>query len=412
MDLQAAVEHARLILQEEEKRPTLKYQYVATAWPRELRFREADLKSKGYVVSVAGTLALHQGRSQQRPRAVQENTHDWVFESTNYALLMAIISQMVMGNHPLFVKALLILTAEKAVPKLQPFQAPYPAWEGYVSALPLVAEFSIRNGFLNLLIERLSSTKLPNPSIAGMFRQLEEMISVNFDLFSDAELEAMPKALKPIRDIAYQQTWHTRRERGSTKEIPNPHFRQGFSSVGREIVDSIDGFLQQCAQARYFYLKGALQETRNPEVEGDKKAVEGYLTTLGFSDLMVKSLNAAERDMRSTATVFELKNALGHLRSFLEQLHVQACTLIAQPGQSTPDKWGAATLFLRNNDVITLKEEQFITTLYTLVSDEAIHPLIAEREYSRLFRNIVIEYGLLFLATLQKKTVKITAANP
>lgn len=51
--------------------------------------------------------------------------------------------------------------------------------------------------------------------------------------------------------------------------------------------------------------------------------------------------------------------------------------------------------------------EAFITTLYTLVSDEAIHPLIADREYARLFRNMVIEYGLLFLTTLQRKNIKL-----
>ena len=31
-----------------------------------------------------------------------------------------------------------------------------------------------------------------------------------------------------------------------------------------------------------------------------------------------------------------------------------------------------------------------------------IHPLIAEREYARLMRNIAIEYGLLFLSNLNK----------
>jgi hypothetical protein len=160
-------------------------------------------------------------------------------------------------------------------------------------------------------------------------------------------------------------------------------------------------------------LKGALQQSRNPEIEGDKKTVEDYLTRLGFDDLMVKSLNAAEQDLRNTATAFELKNALGHLRSFLEQLHIQACVLVVQPNEVAPDKWGAATVFLRQYDVITLKEEEFITKLYTLVSDEAIHPLIADREYAaRLFRNIVIEYGLLFLTNLQKKNLKIKDANP
>jgi hypothetical protein len=63
-------------------------------------------------------------------------------------------------------------------------------------------------------------------------------------------------------------------------------------------------------------------------------------------------------------------------------------------------------------DVITLKEEEFITKLYTLVSDEAIHPLIAAREYARLFRKIVIEYGLLFLTALQENNLTIKPSSP
>jgi hypothetical protein len=71
---------------------------------------------------------------------------------------------------------------------------------------------------------------------------------------------------------------------------------------------------------------------------------------------------------------------------------------------------GGATLYLRQRNVISQKEEVFVTSLYTLVSDEAIHPLIAEREYARLFRNVVIEYCLLFLTTLEKKGLSLKPA--
>jgi hypothetical protein len=40
---------------------------------------------------------------------------------------------------------------------------------------------------------------------------------------------------------------------------------------------------------------------------------------------------------------------------------------------------------------------------------DRIHPLIAPQEYARLFRNIVIEYGLLFLTSLEKKGVSLKA---
>jgi hypothetical protein len=409
MDLKEAVDKARLILDEEEARPSLKYLYIGSEWPYEMRY-EFELKKQGYSAAMAGTIALPRMR-KRRPREVYENPNEWQFESTNYALLMAIFSQLIPANNRgMLLTGLINITAPKHVPRMMA-KAAFPIWDGVTSALPLLAEFCIRNNFLSVLISALEKVSLPTPSIAVMMIQLEEIISLNFNVFSDAELEAMPAVLKTVYEIAERQTWSARSHASGPKET-NPHYRPGFSRQGNEIIAAIDAFLVQCKQARYWYVKGALQQSRNPEVESDKKAVEDYLTTLGFSNLMVQSLNAAEQDFKSTATSFELKNCLGHLRSFLEELHVQACPPFAQSTDALPAKWGPATLFLRQHGIITLKEEAFITTLYTLVSDEAIHPLIADREYARLFRNMVIEYGLLFLTTLQKKNITIKALNP
>ena len=409
MDLREAVDKARQILDEEESRPTMNYRYVSSEWPREL-FYEFEMKKQGYIPAVAGITAIFRMRAKPRPREVYENPNEWELDSTNYGLLMAIFSQLPPTNRPMFLTGLLNITVAKHVPRISPARHIFPSWSGYVSALPLLAEFCIRNNLMSILAAVLDKVKMPNANIAVMMIQLEEMISLNFNAFSDAELEAMPEALKNVREIAERQTWQTR-GRSGMPQTTNRFYRQGYSSEGTEIVKAIDAFLAQCKQARFFYLKGALQQSRNFEVESDRRAVEEYLTKIGFSDLMVQSLNAAEQDFKNTATFFELKNCMGHLRSFLEELHVQACPPFATPTDTLPSKWGNATLFLRQRDVITLKEEAFITTLYTLVSDEGIHPLIADREYARLFRNMVIEYGLLFLTVLQKKGIKVRAST-
>jgi hypothetical protein len=67
-----------------------------------------------------------------------------------------------------------------------------------------------------------------------------------------------------------------------------------------------------------------------------------------------------------------------------------------------PASWGKAIAYLVKEGVITKSEEEFVTSLYRLVSDTGVHPLVAEREYARLMRNMSIEYGLLFLARLDK----------
>jgi hypothetical protein len=94
---------------------------------------------------------------------------------------------------------------------------------------------------------------------------------------------------------------------------------------------------------------------------------------------------------------------MAHLRSFLEQLHLQACSLAHKKyGGVLPSKWGDSHQYLRDNGIQTLKEEQFIIPFYTLMSDTSVHPLIAESEYARLMRNMSIEYGLLLLTKLDK----------
>ena len=103
-----------------------------------------------------------------------------------------------------------------------------------------------------------------------------------------------------------------------------------------------------------------------------------------------------------------------HLRSFLEELHIEASEVFGRSvgEQAPPKKWGKAINFLRTHGVLSIQEEAFVTSLYTLISDEGVHPLIAEREYVRIRRNMVTEYGLLFLTVLEKKGLRGRAATP
>ncbi len=160
--------------------------------------------------------------------------------------------------------------------------------------------------------------------------------------------------------------------------------------------------------------QGVLLQARNPEIESDKTQVVSYRERLGFTDDMRQSLNVAEQNYRAESDGFELKTCLGHLRSFLEQLHIQACIPVAASisDPAPPQKWGKAMLYLRTNGILSQMEEAFVTSLYTLVSDEAIHPTVAQKEYARIRRNMIIEYGLMFLTVLDRKGFKVSKASP
>ncbi len=145
----------------------------------------------------------------------------------------------------------------------------------------------------------------------------------------------------------------------------------------------------------------------NLEVNQDKTTVRTFLEKLGFTQLLIQSLEEAERLYRTAASPFELKSSMGHLRSFLEQLHLQACALAhGKFGGSRASKWGEANQYLRDHDVLTIKEQQFAIQFYALMSDTSVHPLVTEREYARLMRNMSIEYGLLLLTKLDKLGLK------
>lgn len=288
----------------------------------------------------------------------------------------------------------------------------FPSWNHQTSSLSLVAEFCIRNGYAQALLDATHELKMPSPGVAIMLIEIEEIISLNYNLFSRAEIDNLPKALAHLREIADRQTWSSRTQGGKTI-ADNPHYRQGYSSEGAEIVKAIDAITQQCSQARFFYIKGVLQQNTDLEVESDKTKVIGFLDSLGFDPILTASLVKAEDLYRASSDAFDLKSCLGHIRSFYEHLNIDAGQAIAKDlGTTVVDEWDPTITFLKNKSFLSAQQDKFARGLYALLSDEGVHPLIAEREFARLLRNVVIEYGLMFLTMLQKKGVTIQASNP
>jgi hypothetical protein len=123
---------------------------------------------------------------------------------------------------------------------------------------------------------------------------------------------------------------------------------------------------------------------------------------------MIGALNEAEKNYKVDASVFELKNYSIHLRSFLEYLHRKLAQAIAAScGEFVRDRWGEATDYLCKKGLFSKQHENFVTSLYTLISDESVHPLGAAQEYARLLRNMVIEYGAMFMSMMDEKKIKL-----
>ena len=410
MNLSEASQKALHILADERVRPTISYVYVGTEWPHQLWW-DTNLRQQGWTPRMAGVNALESMR-KRKPREVEDNPKLWEFKSKNYNHLVTIFNSLLEATRPFLVGGLLNATLPAAA---YPDAANhFPTWDNKTSNIALVTEFAVRTGNLKVLWDCTRHLTLPSHSAIIMLMELQEILALNFTQFSEEQIDAMPASLAPLYEIAERQSWKAKRSRdGKSPLVLNEHYRPGFEADAEGIMRAIDAIKAQCTQAKYHFVTGALQEGINLEIDTDKAKVQTFLEQLGFDPLLKRALDEAEKEYRGDATGFQLKSCLGHLRSFLEELHFRTCEAIAAGNnpESEYDKWGLTVHFLRKKDFLSSQEEKLVTGIHAIMSEDGVHPLIAEREYVRLLRNMVIEYGLLLLSILAKKGIFIQAST-
>jgi hypothetical protein len=382
MDLRDATQKAGQILDEERISPTVTYGILPTAG--------------ALVVALAPLLQQERGSHN---RQVRERPELFQLKSTNFDLLCALLDQVPHQDRPALIASISSRIANRSSYKHRPGPTVEAgSWRKCSSELPLLAEFLVRRADKELFLRAIGEAA-PSPGLTLLLIHLEEMVALNFTLFTDHEYTQFPKVIASISGTL-----------GRLAKQPKPAVTKDANTIYhvlREIPPFCESLLELCRKAKFLYVKGSLMPGMNLEVNQDKNSVRTFLEKLGFTKVLIESLNEAEKLYRESATPFELKSSMGHLRSFLEGLHVQASSAAHKKfGGTLATKWGEALLYLRNHDILTLKEEQFAAQFYALMSDTAVHRLVAEREYARLMRNMSIEYGLLLLTKLDKLGLK------
>jgi hypothetical protein len=411
MEVAEAIRKATRILDEECERPTITYVEANVNW-NELLKSVTQGQAEAVIDTQNATYVNLYAQRTGRPRTVTETPKNYSFRSANYDLLRSLFSQVNENDRQEFIAPLLSRVASGGTKwYFKGGSAHFPSFKGHVCELPLIGEFLIRNRYAKQLFASLTQPQVPTVPLAILLIQLEETIALNFNLFSEEELERIPSWLSPLRETSELQTYSSKGSVG--KMVSNPRYQSGREDEANQIVQSIDGIQAECKQSLYWMLKGELQQSANLEIESDKIKVIGFLDSLGFSPNMLKSLNAAEEDYRASATEFELKSSLGHLRTFYEQLHFQVGNVLADKvNRARDEKFGQVLISLRFLGFFTEKEEKFAAGLYGLLSTEAVHALFAKRDYARLMRNMVIEYGVMFLSMMDNKNIKIAPESP
>lgn len=397
MEFSEAVRRANQILDQEGKEPTARYYLGSSAegptWP---------LSPRSPLTERDRMELLWKFQAEK----VFKDPCAFEFTSDNYKMLVALNGMLVPKDREALASVLLGKRMNdppgcRLPPNLIVGQPP--RWDDLVSELPLLAEFCLRSGAKSVFFRALAEAT-PMPGHAVLLRHLEDTIRFNPALFSEDDYKNIALSVSTL--AATVQSWQGK---GDGWEVTSKRTRWTIWSedARREFTDLSDNIQEACEKVTFLHLKYSFLSGLNLEVNQDKQTVESYLQRLGFSQTLRDSLNEAEQLYRARGDGFSLKSCMGHLRSFLENLHKEKMQLLhAKYGGTPPSGWGDGLTYLRKNKVISAPEEKFAAGLYILISDQAVHPLMAEQEYARLARNMVIEYGLLFLRKIEK------AGNP
>jgi hypothetical protein len=406
MNLPEAWDKVTRILVEERMRPTVGYYDRIFEWRKANPDKPYDpdvleILNRWKTLYANPRLNLNKDR-QFRPRHVHKYPGEYVFKSDNFDLLTIIFGQLSEEDREGLIHILSKKLFDGHSFVRTDNSSTFPSYRNFVSELPLILEFMVRRGHASKVFEAISDINNITITLVIAFLALEDMLALNFTLFSDAELKDLSNRLHPVLKFSS----------GIAKaSLPSSKPDKDRGIYARELVQSIRGLMEECRTARHYYLQEALlNENPNLEIEGDKKKLTDSLSSLGFDPLLMQSLRKAEDLYRPTSDGFDLKSCIGFMRSFLEQLHVGAARAVAQ-GTATVEEWNPATGYLRSKDVLTEQQEKLARGLWALLSDEGVHRIVTERESCRLSRNMTIEYGVMFLSVLEKKGVKIIAAQ-
>jgi hypothetical protein len=142
------------------------------------------------------------------------------------------------------------------------------------------------------------------------------------------------------------------------------------------------------------------------DVESLKQAIRDY----GFSGDLDEVLAKIDDDLQKSKDAFDQTATMKHIRSFFEKLHESIARELQVKKQSvgngTPlHQCGNAIDYLERKNVITAKIRDLGRCLYTILSDGdfGVHALRANRDYTRLCRNMVVEYAVTLFLELERR---------
>jgi hypothetical protein len=152
-----------------------------------------------------------------------------------------------------------------------------------------------------------------------------------------------------------------------------------------------------------------LKVTDEPiEMSEDLGALRSSIDEYGFGDDLNAVLTKIDDALQQPQDEFDQVSTMRHIRSFFETLHAQAGEVLRERMPSTVDKTplkrcGQAIDYLERKGVITAKIKDLGQCLYRILSDDGfgVHAIKAKRDYTRLCRNMAVEYAVTLFLELE-----------
>ena len=242
MTLFEAVQKAQQILDAERTAQTLHYMSPAPFLTR------------------AAMVASYIGQRGKHPRLVSEEPGHFYLESRNYNILKSLMEEVDPNDRLLFFAKLRERLSEPNAFKVSGKEvADSGRTDCTTSELPLLAEFLIRSGDASGFLESLENALL-RPSLTRLLLHLEEMIALDYTLFSDDEYDRLSSFLSRT-NLRIQEL----RKQPRISNTLESNYRFYVCREGPVLCNSI---AEQCQRAKYLRLATSVTNRGAGRLEG------------------------------------------------------------------------------------------------------------------------------------------------
>lgn len=156
----------------------------------------------------------------------------------------------------------------------------------------------------------------------------------------------------------------------------------------------------------------------NLEINQDQESLKTTIKEFGFNIILNNSLDKINRQLNEAKDEFDFKASIDLIRTFLHELcvsiglKIEKATEIQHSGPIK--KMGNALAYLRDSRIKFLIESEFefLVKFNGFISDKGVHSLKSEKEYARIARNFVVEFGLFLVKRLEKYLNDLNKTQP